>query len=261
MNATSPQAIWLSVADGLVPREFLDERLPAHARMQMPHFLRRNWNDADSVAARQAIIAEAGAASFEEWTGGPGVPPELALKQLREHLQDLMDHDSPSPALEQLRRAIYRAEFEAQELLVPLYSDVLPTLAAWRELGLQVWVWHPWTASLTHHLLNCTSESSLRSYIQACRELPDEVESEQLAQTAREAALAPDQVLVVSGDARFLAAARQAGLRGIELRREPEAESGVAQFISRLSEVPVRPDPGTRPGSTLSPSPGSRAGR
>jgi methionine salvage enolase-phosphatase E1 len=244
MQELRTPVVWLTVPDVLVPRDFLEERMPALVRGDLNRFLRQYWTDPEAVAAREQIVREAGASSLEEWVGGAGTPPEVMFLQLRLHVQELLDRGKSTPGLQRLLRALYYRELRDGRLGVPLCDDASTALSRWKEAGLLLQVIHPWPPELTRELLAQGLDADLTRYVSTCWPLEDETSPETWRILLIQAGLAAGQVTLITAEAASVIAAAAAGLETIAVQRDGEAGVPTCRWIASLTNL----IPGALPG-------------
>lgn len=240
MRELRTPVVWLTVPDVLVPRDFLEERMPALVRGDLNRFLRQYWTDAEAAAAREQIVREAGASSLEEWVGGVGMPPEVMFRQFRLHVQELLDRGKSTPGLQRLLQALYYHELRDGRLGVPLCDDASAALSRWKEAGRDLQVLHPWPPELTRELLAQGLDADLTRYVSTCWPLHAETSSEAWRQILAQAGLAASQVTVITATAETASAASGAGLETIGVQRDGAAGVSAGRWIASLSNlIPV----------------------
>lgn len=229
--------VWLTVPDVLVPRDFLDERLPALVRADLNRFLRQHWTDPELAAAREQIVIEAGATSYEDWSGGVGIPPELALRRFRLHVQDLLDRTASSPGLRRLVLTLYFHELHDGQLGVPLCDDASLALSRWTEAGKRVVVLHPWPARLTRALLAQGLDADLRRYFADWLELPTPPTSNALTGLLNQTQQRPADVTLITSEPEVAAAATAAGLDAVAVCRDAEPPCPAPRSVAALTDL------------------------
>lgn len=131
----SGQGILLDIEGTTSSLHFVKEVLFPYARNNLSTHLRNLWNHADMSRIRQELAQQFGKASFEEWTGGKGMPPEHRLVQMRETLFELMDQDSKTGPLKELQGLIWKKGYDDGTLRSHIYSEVPRVLKEWKLAG------------------------------------------------------------------------------------------------------------------------------
>lgn len=237
MRELRTPVVWLTVPDVLVPRDFLEERMPALVRGDLNRFLRQYWTDPEAVAAREQIVHEAGASSLEEWVGGAGTPPEVMFRQLRLHIQDLLDRGRSTPGLQRLLRVLYYHELRDGRLGVPLCEDASAALSRWKDAGRVLQVLHRWPPELTRELLAQGLDADLTRYVSTCWRLEAETDPQAWRQLLTQADLAASQVTLITADEATAGAADAAGLETIGVQRDGEAGGPARRWIASLTSL------------------------
>jgi enolase-phosphatase E1 len=88
------QGILLDIEGTTSSLNFVRDVLFPYARRHLPTALRTHWNDPQMEGIRQGLAALYHRKSFEEWTGGKGMPPEARLKLMSKALVQLMSEDA-----------------------------------------------------------------------------------------------------------------------------------------------------------------------
>lgn len=117
---------------------FVQDVLVPYARKHLSVFLRYLWNDPAMPQVREELAHMNGAASFEAWTSGPGMPPETRLAQLRQALLTLMDQGSNAGPLQVVRGLIWREGYHDGTLRSHVYPDAIRMIKEWSASGLDL---------------------------------------------------------------------------------------------------------------------------
>jgi enolase-phosphatase E1 len=233
-GTTTPIAF---VTGTLVPyaRTRLHGYLERHGASMQPAF-RREY-DADDEARRtvppwDAADAQAGVERYAQW---------------------LMDHDRKSSALKELQGRIWEDGYRAGELIAPVYPDVAPAFARWRQdghaLGIfssgsvlaQQWLFRRSTAGdLTPHLTWYFDTGVGRKQDAASYE-----------RIARETGEPAGSITFISDVAAELDAARAAGMQTIMTLRpgnhpQPEHSHRMVRSLLEINGPPPLPSSNAR---------------
>lgn len=117
---------------------FVHDVLFPYARKHLSMYLRNLWDDEAMARIRQGLAELHGAATFEEWTGGKGMPPEHRLTQMRNDLIKMMEQDSKAGPLKELQGLIWREGYADGTLRSHIYPEVTRVLKEWKKAGKDV---------------------------------------------------------------------------------------------------------------------------
>lgn len=131
----SGQGILLDIEGTTSSLHFVKDVLFPYARNNLSTHLRNLWNDPVSARIRQKLAEQHGKSSFEEWTGGKGMPPEHRLVQIRQTLLTLMDEDSKTGPLKEMQGLIWKKGYADGTLRSHVYPEVPRVLKEWKLAG------------------------------------------------------------------------------------------------------------------------------
>jgi enolase-phosphatase E1 len=224
------RGILLDIDGTTSPWRFAREVLVPYALDNLQVFLRYRWNLPALPRIREELARHFGAASFDRWTGGTGMPPEHRLKQLRESVAGLIKQDSKIDAVRQLQGLICKEGYRKGLLKSQVYPDVIPAFKGWKEQGMDVRL-YSFRSKEAQKLFFQHVDDAANEEINLARFLSGyfdatsgpRQESATYRKMAESFQLPPEKVLFVGSVAAELDAARQAGLQTALVRRADHA--------------------------------------
>jgi enolase-phosphatase E1 len=210
---TPPRLYLLDVEGTTSPLSLVTEQLFPYARKHLKRFVREHVDEA-GVRADLALLVEERAE--EQDAEAPPVEAEWDLADDAEpgivYLLWLMDRDRKSTALKSLQGKIWKAGFEAGELVGTVFADVPEALARWSRTA-KVAIYSSGSVEAQQLLFRHSSAGDLTPYISGY--FDTRVGAKGAAESYRAIAAAMDiaagEILFVSDVVRELDAAREAG--------------------------------------------------
>ena len=210
---TPPRLYLLDVEGTTSPISLVTEQLFPYARKHLKKFVLDHVDEA-GVRADLALLVEERAE--ERDAEAPPVEPEWDVADDAEpgiaYLLWLMDRDRKSTALKSLQGKIWKAGFEAGELVGTVFPDVPEALARWSR-QVKVAIYSSGSVEAQQLLFRHSSAGDLTSYISAY--FDTRVGAKGAAESYRAIAvamdIATDEIVFVSDVVRELDAAREAG--------------------------------------------------
>ena len=214
-----PRLYLLDVEGTTSPISLVSEQLFPYARKHLEPFLRANirepWID-EALEADLELLAKENAGESEDAprVAAPeeGASWEGAVPQAATYLQWLMDRDRKSTALKSLQGKIWKAGFEAGELVGTVFGDVPEALRRWSHVA-KVAIYSSGSVEAQQLLFRHSSVGDLTPYISGY--FDTRVGAKGAAESYRAIAAAmgvrTDELLFVSDVVRELDAAREAG--------------------------------------------------
>lgn len=180
------------------------------------------------IRVRQGLAEHFGTSSFEEWTGGPGMPPEDRLRRMRKALVKLMDEDAKVGPLKEIQGLIWRQGYQDGTLRSHIYAELPRVLKEWKHLGKDVRIYSSGSIDAQRqffqHVDNGTTDGTdLTSYFKGYYDTTTgpKKEAQSYAKIAGHFGLPPGSILFLSDSTAELDAARQAGMKtGLMCRPE-----------------------------------------
>lgn len=210
---------------------FVSDVLVPYARKHLSVFLRYLWNDPVMPRVREAMSRREGAASFEAWTGGLGMPPEYRLAQFRQALLALMDQGAQVEPLQDVCSLIWREGYYDGTLRSHVYPDVIPKIKEWDEAGLDVRIFSSGTAAaqelfFCHVDVGDEHQVDLTPHLKGYYDTTTGPKREPCTYRRLAAlfGLPPEKLLFLSDTSSDLDAARAAGVRTALVRRPENPE-------------------------------------
>src|SRR5206468_7101442 len=110
------------------------------ARSQVGKYLAAHFDSAETLADIARLREEHGADLKQgleppAWLDGP---PEVEIDSITEYVRWLIERDRKSTGLKSLQGKIWRQGYTDGTLKAPLFADVAPALARWRNAGLKI---------------------------------------------------------------------------------------------------------------------------
>lgn len=198
---TEPRALVLDIEGTTTPIAFVHDVLFPYAREHLaPH-----------LAAHGEALAPAFAA---EHARDPEHPPPFELET---YVRWLMDRDRKSTALKALQGDLWRAGYASGELRSIVYADVPPALAAWHAAGIVLAIYSSGSIAAQKLLFAHTDYGDLTPLLDRYFDttIGPKRAASSYAKIAAALGIAPASITFVSDVGEELAAAREAGLRGV----------------------------------------------
>jgi enolase-phosphatase E1 len=210
---TQPRLYLLDVEGTTSPISLVTEQLFPFARRHLKKFVLDHVDEA-GVRADLALLVEERAE--ERDAEAPPVEPEWDVADDAEpgiaYLLWLMDRDRKSTALKSLQGKIWKAGFEAGELVGTVFEDVPEALARWSRAA-RVAIYSSGSVEAQQLLFRHSSAGDLTAYLSGY--FDTRVGAKGAAESYRAIAaatgVATDEMLFVSDVVRELDAAREAG--------------------------------------------------
>jgi len=207
---------------------FVRDVLFPYARRHLAVALRNQWDNPAMDSIRQGLAEHHGFASFDEWTGGKGIPPEHRLKRMRQALIKMMDEDAKVGPLKEIQGLIWREGYRDGTLRSHIYPEVPRVLKEWKHCGKDVRIYSSGSIEAQKqffkHVDNGTNDGAdLTSYFKGYYDTTTgpKKEAESYAKIAGQFGLPAGQILFLSDVVAELDAARAAGMKtGLMCRQE-----------------------------------------
>ena len=209
---SEPKLYLLDVEGTTSPVSLVSEQLFPYARRHMEAFLREHDRKV-VVQADLAMLYEE--SQMEADPAAPRIEDAANVDQAVACLIWLMDRDRKSTALKSLQGKIWKAGFEAGELLGTVFPDVPEALARWTSPPHEAWVaiYSSGSVEAQKLLFRYSSVGDLTSYISAYFDtrVGPKTAAESYRAIAAAMGVATGEILFVSDLVRELDAAREAG--------------------------------------------------
>jgi enolase-phosphatase E1 len=221
---TPPRLYLLDVEGTTSPISLVSEQLFPYARKHLETFLRDHWNEAEIQADLALLVEECRAESdekqilrFAQDDKFYGAQDDkfidvAEIDSVVDYLLWLMDRDRKSTALKSLQGKVWKAGFEAGELVGTVFADVPEALARWSRIA-KVAIYSSGSVEAQQLLFRHSSAGDLTPCLSAY--FDTRVGPKGAAESYRAIAAAMGvvtaEVLFVSDIVRELDAAREAG--------------------------------------------------
>ncbi len=213
---------------------FVYDTLFPYARRALKSFLKEGAADPEVLAACEVIARESGAGSLAEFLRQRADSHALEAEVLRR-----MDADDKSTGLKQLQGLIWRAGYERGELRGHVYPDVPVAFAAWVAQGADIRIYSSGSVEAQRLLFAHSVAGPLDRYIQGhydTRTGPKR-SAESYRRIVSDMGRDPAGVLFFSDIVEELAAAREAGLATVLVRRAEGSAPAWEPVITHFGEV------------------------
>ena len=222
------QGILLDIEGTTSSLNFVRDVLFPYARRNVAVALRNLWNDPAMARIREGLATHHGCKTFEEWTGGNGMPPEHRLKRMRESLIALMDEDAKVAPLKDIQGLIWRTGYADGTLRSHIYPEVSRVLKEWKHFGKDVRIYSSGSIEAQKqffaHVDNGTTDGAdLTPYFNGYYDTTTgpKKEAQSYTRIAAQYGLPTRQILFLSDIVAELDAAKAAGMQ-TGLMRRPE---------------------------------------
>ncbi|HTJ31542.1 MAG TPA: acireductone synthase, partial [Acidobacteriaceae bacterium] len=227
-----PKLYLLDVEGTVSPVSLVYEQLFPYAKRHMEPYLRAHvrepWIDA-GLADDLALLALENAAEADDGAPKLVVPEdegswETAVPEAAAYLHWLMERDRKSTALKALQGRVWRAGFEAGELVGTLFDDVPQAIARWNQHA-PVAIYSSGSVEAQQLLFQHSSAGDLTPYLAGFFDtrIGAKTQADSYAAIAAAAHVDPSEVLFFSDVLRELDPAREAGCQTRLVLREGNA--------------------------------------
>lgn len=220
----SGQAILLDIEGTTSSIRFVYDEMFPFVRRGLAAFLRSHWEAAEVRAACDAIAADAGHSSLQQWRSDAD---DAAARQLvSDEVLRLMDGDIKATGLKQLQGLIWRSGFESGELRAHVYDDVPTALQTWHQAGKDVRIYSSGSIVAQILFFGHTTAGDLLPLLKGHYDTTtgSKKEPASYATIAGEFGRDPSEILFLSDVVAELVAAREAGLQTALCLRPGNAE-------------------------------------
>jgi enolase-phosphatase E1 len=212
---SSPRLYLLDVEGTTSPISLVYEQLFPYARKHLEAYLRERWNEAEIQADLALLVEESRQEEDEKQilrfaqddkAGGAEIDSVVA------YLLWLMDRDRKSTALKSLQGKIWKAGFEAGELVGTVFDDVPVALARWSREA-RVAIYSSGSVEAQQLLFRHSSAGDLTPYISAYFDtrVGPKSSAESYRAIAAAMGVAAEEIVFFSDVVRELDPAREAG--------------------------------------------------
>ena len=226
--ASALKTILLDIEGTTTPIEFVHTTLFGYARARVQEFLEHYEADPDVQADIALLRAE---------HAGESPPPPMASVSAYVHW--LIDHDRKSTGLKSLQGKIWHEGYRTGELRGEVYPDVPPSLARWREQGIEIAIFSSGSVQAQRDLFATATAGDLTRYIRAYFDTTTGPKSAppSYSSIAAELGHPPAAILFVSDVAAELDAARAAGMVTALCVRGPGSPGGEHRVVHTLADL------------------------
>jgi enolase-phosphatase E1 len=214
---------------------FVYETLFPYARQRLSTFLPEHAADPEVAAACEIIAHESGAGSYAEFMRTRAADP----RALESEVLRRMDADDKSTGLKQLQGLIWRAGYERGELRGHVYPDVPVAFAAWAAQGADIRIYSSGSVDAQRLLFANSVAGPLDGYIRGHYDtrMGPKRSAESYQRIVNDMERKPQDVLFFSDIVEELAAAREAGLATVLVRRTDSNAADWQPTITHFGEV------------------------
>ncbi|WP_227318811.1 acireductone synthase [Cedecea davisae] len=165
--------------------------------------------------------------------------PQADTDRLIETLFSFMDVDRKSTALKALQGLIWRDGYVNGDFTGHLYDDVLPALQAWKQQGIDLYVYSSGSVAAQKLLFGYSDAGDITGlfsgYFDTHVGAKREVQS--YRNIAQQTGIAPDALLFLSDIHQELDAAREAGWNTVQLIRGEADEASNHRQVNRFDHI------------------------
>ncbi|KAI0013648.1 enolase-phosphatase E1 [Xylariaceae sp. FL0662B] len=224
--STAIKVVLLDIEGTVCPISFVKDDLFPYALKVLPETLRTQWDSPSFAKYRDAF------------------PPAYASSRdaLEAHVRDLVARDVKAPYLKSLQGYLWEAGYASGELKVPLFPDVAPKFAAWREQDMEIMIYSSGSVP-AQKLLFAHTDAEPADLSPLVSDWFDTVNAGPKTETGSYTAIAskhpefsPAQFLFLSDNVREVDAALQAGMRSVVVQRPGNAPLS-PEVLERLRVV------------------------
>jgi enolase-phosphatase E1 len=254
---TSPRLYLLDVEGTTSPISLVSEQLFPYARRHLRAYLQEHWQVAE-VQGDLALLLEESRAERDEKQilrfaqddkPGGGDGPFVGAAELDSviaYLDWLMDRDRKSTALKSLQGKIWKAGFEAGELVGTVFPDVPEALARWTAGGARIAIYSSGSVEAQRLLFQHSSTGDLTPFLAGYFDTRAGAKTSAASYAAIAAAMgvAAGEILFISDLVRELDAAREAGcLTRLSMREgnQPVAGENGHVTLRSFAEIELQP--------------------
>lgn len=207
-----PRAILLDVEGTTTSVAFVHDVLFPYARARLEAFVRAHVGDPEV----RAVMAEADVATLLRW----------------------MDEDRKATPLKTIQGLVWREGYASGALRGHVYEDAAKALRAWHERGISLWVFSSGSIEAQRLLFSRSDHGDLGALFSGHFDTTTGPKHEpaSYAKIARSIGVDPKDVLFFSDAPREIDAARAAGMRALEVRRDgAPAPEGAIERLDRIA--------------------------
>jgi enolase-phosphatase E1 len=156
-----------------------------------------------------------------------------------ELLLDWITIDRKHPALKNLQGLIWEEGYRSGAIKGHIYKDVLPALKAWTKKGLTLGVYSSGSVKAQHLIFEFSIEGNLKPYFKNNFDtaIGHKREVDSYVKIASQLGLLPEEILFLSDIKEELDAASAAGLKTIQLVRQPNVIIGDHKTVSNFGAI------------------------
>ena len=197
---------------------FVHDVLFPYARAHLSAFVVRHADDAEVRHWLRAAAAEA------------GLPPDASSRRVVDALLQWIDEDRKATPLKALQGMIWEDGYASGAYRAHVYPDVPPRLRAWKAQGLKLYVYSSGSVAAQQLFFAYSEAGDLTPLFDGYfdTEIGGKRERDSYLRIAGGIGIAPAQILFLSDIGQELDAARDAGLRTVQVCRSPLACTGAA---------------------------------
>jgi enolase-phosphatase E1 len=214
---------------------FVYDTLFPYARNNLRAYLAERVADPEVLAASEVIARESGSGSLTEFLRERAADPHA----LESEVLRRMDADDKSTGLKQLQGLIWRAGYESGELRGHVYPDVPIAFAEWTAQGADIRIYSSGSVEAQRLLFSHSTAGPLDGYIRGHYDtrVGPKRSAESYRRIVSEMHREPAGVLFLSDTVEELAAAREAGLSTVLVRRTAGPAPAPQPVIAHFGEV------------------------
>ncbi|MEM6162161.1 acireductone synthase [Erwinia sp. P6884] len=165
--------------------------------------------------------------------------PEAGVEDLISVLFSFMDEDRKSTALKAIQGMIWRDGYLSGRFTGHLYPDVLPALRAWRQQGVDLYVYSSGSVAAQKLLFGYSDEGDITALFSGYFDthVGAKRETDAYRAIAAKTGLPPDALLFLSDIRQELDAAQEAGWHTLQLIRGDADSESRHQQVNRFDQI------------------------
>lgn len=208
---------------------FVHHVLFPYARERLAGYVRRHGGEGETARALSALRQEIN-------------HPDADIETLIAALFAFMDEDRKSTALKSVQGMIWREGYLQGDFLGHIYPDVAPTLALWRQSGLDLYVYSSGSVEAQQLLFGYSEAGDLRSLFSGYFDtrIGAKRDPASYRAIARETRLPPGELLFLSDIVPELEAANLAGWRVCQLLRDEPDPQRLYPQVNRFDQIDLQ---------------------
>lgn len=208
---------------------FVHETLFPFAKRRLADFCKEN---AQSDIVKDALALTKETVKAEE-------NKEINDQEAIDKLLYWISSDRKHPALKSLQGYIWEEGYKSGEVKGHIYNDVVPAFQKWINAGFTLGVYSSGSVKAQHLIYEYSEKGNLRPYLSFHfdTKVGHKREVKSYENIVKELNTTPESILFLSDIKEELDAAREVGLKTIQLVRQNDVVTGDHQIVNNFSEI------------------------